>query len=130
MNFKIVDGCEKTFEDIYDDFEQEYLHTTILNDDLRKKYELSKKDFTRLTRLVKENNRIEKRPTSKKGFYKSNHGFNLSKKINGKIHYGGWIPESQKGLLQEAVEICENLKWDSEKCKKAIKELKYEGIHN
>ena len=124
MKFRVIDGEDKTFEDIYNDFEKEYLTSRITNDDLRRKYELSKKDFLNLTRLIKSNKGLSRRPRRTKYYYSTHHGFTLAKKINGKVRYGGWIPISKKYLLQEAVQICEKLEWNSEKCKEAIKELK------
>ena len=124
MKFNIIDGYDKTFEDIYDDFEDEYLHSNILNEDLRKKYELSKKDFSRLCQLIKSNNGLSKRPSHARHYYKTHHGFNLAKKVDGEIRYGGWLPTSKAYLLSEAVKLCEKLSWDSEKCKIAVKELK------
>lgn len=124
MKFRVIDGWENTFEDIYDDFEKEYLTSRIRNDDLRRKYELSKKDFSKLTRLVKSNNGLSRRPCRTKCYYHSSHGFTLAKKINGEIRYGGWIPISKEYLLKEAVQICERLQWNSEQCKRAIMELK------
>ena len=124
MKFRVIDGFDRTFEDIYDDFEKEYLTSQITNDDLRRKYELSKKDFSRLTRLIKSNNGIDRRPCRTKCYYINQYGFTLARKINGEIRYGGWIPFSKEYLLKEAIQICEKLHWNSDKCKKAIMELK------
>ena len=130
MNFKVIDGYDDDFEDIFDDFEKDYLNSQETVEELRNKYELSKRNFTRLTRMVKSKHGLSKRPSRGKHYHFNQNGFEILKKRNGELIYCGWIPISQKELVPIAIEICKKLQWDSEKCKRAIKELKHEGVHN
>lgn len=122
MNFRVIEGVHDDFSSIYDDFEKDYLDTVLTNEQIRKKYDLSKKKFFKICRLVKENNSLDKRPSYPKNYYKHDTGFLIAKKINGKIRYLGHVPTEE--LAIKAVEICKLLNWNVEGCKIAIMEVK------
>jgi len=122
MNFRIVEGVQDDFSNIYDDFERDYLDTALINDELRKKYDLSKKNFQKLSSEVKQKHGLKKRPSRPIYYYKHNTGYYISKKIDGKRHYIGHVPTEE--LAIHAVEVCKMLNWNVVTCRLAVKELK------
>jgi len=122
MNFRVVDGGDDDFSNIFDDFEQDYLAYNITNDELRKKYDLSKKKFARISQLVKTKHGLSKRPIPCKNYYKHDTGYYIAKMIDGKHQYLGHAPTKEMAI--RAVDKCKELDWDIEKCKIAIVELK------
>lgn len=123
MNFTIVDGYTDTFDEIYTDFERDYLTTSITCDELRRKYDLSKKKFSKLTRMIKQDKNLAKRPVSSKNYYRHCDGaYIISKKIDGKVVYFGRV--STEELAKRCVEICNMLEWDLDICRSVIWEMK------
>lgn len=126
MNFTVVENAEVNIN--FKAFEDEYLHSNILNEDLRVKYSLSKKNFQELTREIKNKYGYSKRPTiNGKHYYRHNGGWVISRKQNQKLIYYGNIPLYMgEDVLNKALELCESHNWDIESSKKAIRELKNE----
>lgn len=122
MNFRVIEGACEDFSSIYDDFEKDYLDTVLFNDEIRKKYNLSKNKFNRLCKLVKSNNGISKRPSAPRNYYKHNTGYYIMKKIDGKRRYLGHVPTVE--LAIKATALCRQLNWNPEACKLAIMEVK------
>lgn len=124
MNFTIVENAESNLN--VKDFEEEYLHSSIMNEELRVKYDLSKKNFQKITQEIKDRHGYSKRPTiNGKHYHSHNGGWVISRKQNQKLRYYGRIPHSMgEECLNKALELCEENNWDYEKSKKAIQELK------
>lgn len=122
MNFRVIEGVHDDFSSIYDDFEKDYLDTVLTNEQIRKKYDLSKKRFYKLCRIVKTTRKLKRRPSNFKNYYKHDTGYYISKRRNGKHIYMGHVPTEDMAI--DAVTICRDLNWDTERCRLAIWEMK------
>jgi hypothetical protein len=121
MNFNIVEGYSLDINSIYDDFEKDYLTTTIPNPQLRVKYNLTHKEFRDLTRFIKQKNNLNKRPYlfPKKYYYKIKYGFVIQKRVGYDNVYIGFVPAED--IAKKMVELCEKLSWDIPVCKEIVK---------
>jgi len=121
MNFRILSNVPLDIDE--EAFEAEYLHTTISNDDLRKKYELSKKQFSEITQRIKKKHGLPRRPnTFGKHYYFNGYGYVISIIRNGKKLYMGLVHTEK--LAKKCVNICDELNWEVDKCRPVIEELK------
>lgn len=119
MNFNIVEGDYLDLESIHDDFVEDYLlNTDLSNTEIRKKYELSNKEFWELANQVKEEFNITRRPRGNYGRYYtqvSENVFIIQKKINGRVKHLGIVP--REWIAQVIVEFCKKTQWDVDECK-------------
>jgi|GEM_PF-5242315 hypothetical protein len=124
MNFVVIENKESNVD--MGSFEDEYLHSTIMNEELRVKYGLSKLEFRNLTQKIKERLGVSRRPNvAAKYYYVHCNAWVIHRKINGELVYYGRIPFSMgEETLNQALQICEANNWECEKCKKLIRELK------
>ena len=124
MNFIIVEN--KTVDIDYNSFEEEYLNSTIMNEELRVKYGLSKHEFTKLTQKIKQRIGVKRRPNlAAKHYYEHCNAWVIHRKINGELYYFGRIPFSMGSeVLNKALNICEKNNWDCNICRPLIEELK------
>lgn len=124
MNFIVIEN--KPLELDYLSFEDEYLHSDIMNEDLRVKYGLSKLEFRKITQRIKQKVGVSRRPNiSAKYYYCHNNAWVIHRKIDGELIYFGRIPFGLgEDVLNQALSICELNKWDCTICKPLIKELK------
>ena len=124
-NFRVVEDKRRSFDDIYDDFKEDYLNSSMKNEEIRLKYQLTYGEFRLLAKQIKsEVNLSHRNRRDKKGkyYYKYHSGFSIQKRINGNTVYLGSVPT--KEMAEEAIKICEKLNWQINKCKLAIWELK------
>ena len=120
MNFNLVDGDYVDFESIHDDFVQDYLFDNALSsDDLRKKYDLTIREFWRFAREVREEYGITRRPkrglSECKYYYPVNQGFKVAKMIDGKSKYFGYFKSEE--IAKIFVEVCKKKEWDIDVCR-------------
>lgn len=121
MKFKIVEGAYLDIEQIYDDFEKEYLYSLVSNPELKKKFGLNKREWVEITRKVKERNNISRRPYRRregKHYYSQGKGYAIRKFINGKLHHLGTVPTEEIAI--KIVALCEKEEWDINKCHKIL----------
>jgi hypothetical protein len=128
--FRVIEN--KGLDIDLDSFEEEYLHSDIVNETLRIKYNLSKKQFSELTNEIKNRLGVTRRPNlTAKHYYINNDAWVIHRRIGGVLYYYGRIPFSMgKNILFKALLLCEENNWDCELCRKAIKELKNERLYN
>ena len=128
MNFTIVDGVRPAYEEIHDDFIQDYIFSTDLkNNEIRLKYGLSHKEFKELSDMVKEEFGVSRRPiriTGCKYYYKHKHGFHIQKTIDNVVYYLGYVTSEDVAI--EIVEKCKNVSWNIGECRQIVKE--YGGV--
>lgn len=126
MNFNIVDGKRVDFNEIYDDFVEDYIFSTELSNlELRKKYGLTYSEFKELSEMAKAEHNIERRPIHIRGskyYYKHRKGYSIYKTINGKGNHIAYV-KSEKAAI-EIVERCKKVSWDIPLCRQIAKELK------
>ena len=120
MKFRIVEGVETDYDAIYDDFKEDYLHTSQSNKDIRRKFDLSQKDFAIMADRVKEDEGISYRPImNAKYYYRKGNRFVISKKFNNEVTYFGIVPTEEIAI--RIVEVCKKHNWDIPKCKEIVK---------
>lgn len=121
MNFNLVEGAYPDFDSIHDDFCEDYLWSDELsNPEIRKKYELSARDFNELTNLVKKEFGVSRRNTRKgRYYYKVNSGFVIQKTINCVTVYFGIVPS--ECIARKIVELCKKMEWRVDACKDIVK---------
>lgn len=121
MNFRILSNVQLEINE--EEFEAEYLYTNISNDDLRKKYELSKKQFSEITQSIKKKHDLPRRPnTFGKHYYFNGYGYVISIIKNKQKLYMGLVHTEE--LAQKCTKICDELNWEVDKCRPIIEELK------
>lgn len=121
MNFNLVEGAYADFEEIHDDFCEDYLWSDELsNPEIRRKYGLSARDFTELTNLVKEEFGVSRRNTRKgRYYYKVKSGFVIQKTIDCVTVYFGIVPS--ESIARKIVELCKKYNWQISICKGVVK---------
>lgn len=124
MNFVVIENKQSEID--VNSFEEEYLNSDIMNEDLRVKYGLSKLEFRKLTQKIKQKVGINRRPNiTAKYYYKHCNAWVIHRKINGELIYFGRIPfEMGEDTLNQALKICERHNWDCTLCRPLIQELK------
>jgi len=124
MNFNLIEGAYANFDSIHDDFCQDYLWSDELsNPEIRKKYELSARDFNELTNLVKKEFGVSRRNTRKgRYYYKVNSGFVIQKTINCVTVYFGIVPS--ECIARKLVELCKKMEWRVDVCRDIVKNWK------
>ena len=116
MEFSIVEGQYVDFEKIKEEFTYDYLHTSIPNPEIKKKYGLTKGEWKEYTDLVKKEHNLTRRPRKTKGkyYYKGTKGFRVAKWIDGKNYQFGTVPTEE--IAQLLVEKCKEVEWNIDKC--------------
>lgn len=123
MNFNIVDGSYADLNSIHDDFVQDYIFSNELsNKEIRKKYNLSHKEFRELSEEVKKEHGLSRRLIvfkDSKYYYKAKYGFMIQKRLNGRDYYVGHVPTED--VARKVVELCKKVQWDIDVCRKICK---------
>ncbi len=128
MNFKLVESSYIDFDSIHDEFSRDYLESTLSNEEIRRKYDMTHREFKDCGEIVKSENGLSRRPFwryrngSVKYYYSMDNGFIIQKKIDGKEVYIGFVPF--EWVAQKIVEMCINVSWDIDQCKSFCKEWK------
>lgn len=124
MNFVVIEDKQLNMDT--NSFEEEYLNSDIMNEELRVKYGLSKLEFRNITQQIKKKMGITRRPNlSAKYYYENNNAWVINRRFDGVLYYYGRIPFHMGfDMLLEALRICEENDWEFETCSHLIKELK------
>lgn len=113
---------DKWLNEIKEDFTQDYIYSHLNNNELRKKYKLSHGEFKQLSKLIKTEYSMKRRPVNRdkpsKYYYKHKYGFIISKRINGENIYLGFV--QTEAIAKKIIEVCKNVEWDITSCKKII----------
>ena len=121
LNFNVVESAYVDIDSIYNDFQTDYLESTISNPDLRVKYNLSHKEFWDLTREIKDNLGLKKRPSVSypKYYYKVKRGYIIKKRYGLDDVYIGWVKTEE--LAIQMVELCKKALWDVDVCRDIVR---------
>ena len=126
MNYNIIEGAYAHFDEIREDFIQDYIFSFDLsNGEIRAKYGLTWNEFKEFCEKVKSEFGLSRRPRSTgdgKFYYKTNTGFIIQKRVNGITIYFGHAPTEE--LAKKCVEICKKYRWDVDVCRDIIKSIK------
>lgn len=119
MNFNIIHRKAIILDEIYDDVKDDYCNSNLTNDEIRKKYDLSYCDLRDISRQIKKELNIHRRPTlGAKNYYEVSYGFCIQKKINGETIHFGTVPT--ENVAKKMVEHCRKELWDIDKCKEMV----------
>ena len=125
MNFKLIENSYIDWESIHKDFAEDYLNTTLTNDEIREKYGMTHNEFRKGCNIVKKENNIRRRPfwkhreNSAKYYYKLSNGYMISKRIGEEQVYLGFVPSLE--IAKIMVCMCEKVAWDIATCKSYCK---------
>ena len=125
MNFELIESKYVDWNKIHEDFSDDFLFSSLSNEEIRIKYDMTHKEFKEFTNIVKSENNITRRPYWKlrnnKGvnyYYKCKCGFQIRKRIGGQDVYLGIVPSELDA--RKIVQLCINASWNIEVCKKII----------
>lgn len=123
MNFKIIERAVVDFDEIYDDFVEDYIFSSELrNDEIRVKYGLTHGEFKELSDMVKLEYNISRRGSNVgngKYYYPVRHGFVILKTVNCVQQYIGFV--SREDVAQYLVELCKKVSWDIDVCRDIVR---------
>lgn len=132
MNFRVVENSYVDWEAIEEEFTEKYLFSTISNNDLRKEYDMTHREFQDCCNIINKKHGLTRRPFWKhrqgecKYFYKVNNGFIIMKRIKGDNVYFGFT--NSLSVAKKLVEMCKKASWDIDVCRQICKEHQYYAI--
>ena len=121
MKFRLIESDYINWEEIHDEFTDDYLFSDLSNQEIRLKYDMTHGDFKECCQLVKEENNISRRPFWKhrkgncKYYYPTHNGYQIRKIVQGKDTYFGFVPSER--IAQILVKLCILASWDIPVCK-------------
>lgn len=116
MNFHLVENQYVDWGKIEEDFTNQYLWSSISNEDLRKQYNMSHGEFRRYCKYVRDKHGLNRRPFWKhrsggvKYYYQTKNGFVILKRDGDKNIYFGFVPTEE--VAMKVVEMCKQTLWD------------------
>lgn len=129
MNFRVISAPERRLPDeLYEDFKDDYLNSTLNYNELRAKYDLSKKEYGEVATRIKKEEGISHKPFNKaKYYYRNFHKWNIVKRVNGRNVLFGTLPMSKfsEKDIKRIVKQCKEWRWDYEKCTRYINSLSH-----
>ena len=112
--------------ELYEKFKNDYLTSPLTSDEVRKKYGLSEKEYSQLTKPIRDELGIKTRPyPNSKYFYRQGNRWWIVKSINGERIIFGSLPTSFFSE-DDMVKVIKNLKkmgWTPTLGKEYIEEL-------
>ena len=119
MNFNVVSGDYSILsEDKFDEFKADYLNSDLSSNEVRLKWNLSKKQYSRVTKKIREELGLLKRPyRESKHYYENKTCWSIIKHINQEKVYFGSVSKSKysEDDVKQIVAHCKSLDWDKEK---------------
>ena len=125
MNFNLIENSYVDWNKIEDEFTEDFLKSSISNQELRLKYDMTHGEFKDCCNIVKSKYGLSRRPFwkhrvgSPKYYYKVDHGFIIMKRIDGVNTYFGFVPSLK--VAEILVKMCENALWNVDVCKDFIR---------
>ena len=127
MNFNLIEGnyIDLPSEKL-PDFEKDYLDPSLKSEEVRKKYDLSKKQYSRVTQAIREKYGLIRRPYAHaKHFYRQGNRWYIFKTTkNERIFYGS-LPVSMfsETDMETIIKKCRKLSWNIPECMNLIQTL-------
>lgn len=120
MNFNVINGdYEILSKELLCDFEADYLNSRLTAVEVRKKYNLSKKQYAELAQKIRDRYGLVKRPyPNAKHYYRQGNRWCIIKTHNKIRTYYGSLPVDvfSKEEMDVIVEKCEELQWNVDDC--------------
>ena len=127
MKFNLIESNYINWEEIHDDFADDYLFSELSNNEIRLKYDMSHKEFSEFSQFIKAEHNITRRPFWKhrkggcKYYYPTHNGYQIRKTINGEDTYIGFVHTEK--LAKKLVLLFIDLAWDLMACKKVYSNM-------
>lgn len=127
MNFDVIDGnFEVLSKERLVEFEADYLNSELKSVEVRQKYGLSKKQYSRITQKIRDKYGLLRRPYAQaKHFYQQGNRWVIIKTNRKERVYIGSLPCDvfSKEDIVNIVEKCKEMSWNIDKCVNLIKVL-------
>ena len=122
VNFIMREGMYPLYDEIMDDFEKDFMEGRIHTKDLQRKYMLSQREYKEMADVVKQKHDLKRRPSLNWGrhYYPQSGGWAVRKRIDDILYHVAWVDSEEKA--KEVVEICTELGWDINECRRAVAE--------
>lgn len=127
MDFNIVEGCYEILpeKDLLN-FELDYLNSEMKSVEVRKKYGLSKRQYSIVSQKIRDKYGLLRRPYAQsKHFYQQGNRWIIIKTNRKERVYIGSLPVDvfSKSDVEGIVEKCKELSWDIDECTNLIEIL-------
>ena len=120
INFNLVSGdYEILSREELSAFEDYYLNSPLTSVEVRRKYDLSKKQYSILAQEIRDKYGLVKRPyPNSKHYYRQGNRWCIIKTSNKVRTYFGSLPADvfSKEEIEVIVEKCEEMQWNIDKC--------------
>ena len=131
MNFNIIEGqASRLSADDFEAFKWDYLNSEMTTHEVRLKYGLSKKEYSKITNEIRKELGIRCRPhTRAKNYYKNGNRWDIVRTNNYHTrHYGSLRCEhfSEKDM-KKIIKKCRKMNWEYTSCTKYINGLRKRG---
>lgn len=127
MIFNFIEGqYSRLSKEDYEGFKDDYLHSELSTHQVREKWGLSKKEYSLITKEIRDELGIGCRPFTKaKNFYKVGNSWHILKTINHKTIIYGVLPfeEYDENDMVEIVKKCKNMDWEYTLCREYLCKL-------
>ena len=127
MKFKVIDGTEEWLpKNLFPAFERDYLESSMTSVEVRKKYNLSKKQYSILTQTIRDKYGLLVRPyPNSKNYYQQGNRWVIIKTINNERVYFGSLSVDvfSREEIEIVVERCREMGWNVDKCVEFLKVL-------
>ena len=127
IHCNIIEGEYADLNVIHDDFCNDYLWSNDLsNPEIRRKYNLTVKEFREFSEQVKKEYGFTRRPINRvqgKYYYRHRYGWVIQKTIQNRIVYFGYVPTEL--VAQRIVELCKKVEWDVDVSRNIVKNWKH-----
>lgn len=126
--FNIIENCYLDWNLISGEFTHDYLYSTLKNNEIKDKYNLTRGEFNECKERVHNKYGLTRRPHFRdrnggsKYYFKASYGFVIQKKIE---HVNTYIGTVKTELLaKKIVRLCKEADWDIETCRMICNDLK------
>lgn len=120
VEFNVIESTSVVITpELLERIEDDYLYSDMSVQDIRQKYGLGIKEIHNITREIRKEKGLQRRPrynySDFKYYYKSGNNFDIRKHIDGKQINFGTIDGNEEDA-KKIVEVCKAANWNIEKC--------------
>ena len=127
MGFNIIEGdYEILSKERLSAFEADYLNSELKSNEVRKKYDLSKKQYSEITKEIRAKHGLIRRPYAQsKHYYQQGNRWIIIKTNKSERVYIGSLPCSifTKTDIENIVKMCKKMFWNIDRCTELIQVL-------
>lgn len=120
LNFNIIDGTDEFLSaERFKEFEADYLNSELKSEEVRHKYDLSKRQYSLLAQQIRDKYGLIRRPYAQsKHFYQQGNRWIIIKTNKRERIYIGSLPADvfSKTDVEWIVQKCKELAWNIDEC--------------